>query len=74
MKYRNVQIPEILIENAYLLFSHFGYRTHHEFIIEAIRIRIETLIKRQYRLEILKEKTSHIKEEKTKESDSTGQE
>jgi len=39
----------------HLLFPYFGYRSHHEFIIEAIRIRIEMLIDKQCKLENLRE-------------------
>lgn len=39
----------------YILFPYFGYRSHHEFIIEAIRIKIEKLIDKQYQLEKLRE-------------------
>ena len=42
----------------YILFPYFGYRNHHEFIIEAIRIRIETLIDKQYQLEKIREHKS----------------
>jgi len=42
----------------YILFPFFGYRNHHEFIIEAIRIRIEKLINKKYQLEKLREKNS----------------
>jgi hypothetical protein len=42
----------------YILFPFFGYRNHHEFIIEAIRIRIEKLIDKRYQLEQLRDQKS----------------
>jgi hypothetical protein len=38
--YKNVQIPKVLVDNVIILMPFLGYRTHHEFIIEALRIRI----------------------------------
>ncbi len=51
MKYRTVQIPEDLIQIVKSLLPVLAYRTHHELIIEALRIRIEKLIELQDNIE-----------------------
>jgi hypothetical protein len=50
----------------YILFPYFGYRNHHEFIIEAIRFRIEKLIGKQHQLEKLRKNKTYDKSEDEK--------
>lgn len=46
--YRTVRIPEELVETVLKLIKkqkELGYRSHSEFIIEAVRRRVEELLK-----------------------------
>ena len=47
-KYRTIRVPENLVESVITLIGEskeLGYRSHSEFIIEAIRRRVEDLIR-----------------------------
>jgi len=37
-------VPKVLVDSILILIPELGYRTHHEFIIEAIRRHLETVI------------------------------
>ena len=45
-----VLIVDITNDIALILFPYFGYRTHHEFFIESIRLRIGKLVDIRYRI------------------------
>ena len=47
-KYRTVRVPDQLVESVLTLIEdtkELGYRSHSEFIIEAIRRRVEVLLR-----------------------------
>ena len=57
MPYRTVRIPEDLVDTVLKLIEtrkELGYRSHSEFIIDAIRRRVEYLLERNL---VTKEKT-----------------
>ena len=43
-----------MVDNVFVLIPYFGYRTHHEFIIESVRIRTEQLYELRYKMEEVK--------------------
>ncbi len=56
-RYKQIQIPEALIENAMPLFNRLGYRNPTEYIIEATRKRNEELTKYYFQMKELKNET-----------------
>ena len=57
-KYRTIRVPETLVESVLNLIEEMkelGYRSHSEFIIEAIRRRVEDLIRLQLKEDSQKE-------------------
>ncbi len=58
-EYQSVQIPKNLIEEIKAQISEFWYRSHHEFIIECVRMGLRKLIKTKYLLKkVTKEKNN----------------
>ncbi len=58
-KYTSVQIPRNLIYEIQNQITEFWYRSHHEFIIECVRIGLRKLIKTKYLLKkVTKEKNN----------------
>ncbi|GAG21007.1 unnamed protein product [marine sediment metagenome] len=50
--YRTVRIPEELVETVLKLIkkqNELGYRSHSEFIIDAVRRRVEDLLRNNYK-------------------------
>jgi len=49
-----VQVPELLIDTILIFIPDLGYRTHHEFIMEAIRRHVGDAIDTISKLDKLK--------------------
>ena len=58
-----MQIPEDLVQIVLTLLPVLSHRTHHELIIEAVRIRIEKLIELQDSIERIQNRKLESKKE-----------
>lgn len=53
-EYKSVQIPKNLVDEIKAQIPEFWYRSHHEFIIECIRMGFRKLIRTKYLISQLK--------------------